>query len=216
MEKLLEWIKNNVKEDADVGEAEKLVQGLVKLPESREEAAKLLDENKTLKAELDARISKSVDNAIERYEEKKLPEKEKELQEKIRKELNPEETEEQKRIRELQEKLQAMETKEQTEQRKAQLRAKAKELGFDPIKAERYAAFGEDAEKILEEDAEWFKSSINSGIEKTIKERFGGKVPEAPKEKTENTISRKEFEQLTPQEQANWVKDGGTVVNEGE
>ncbi len=216
MEQLLEWIKNNAAEGANVEEAEKLVQGLTKLPENREEAAKLLDEDKTLKSELDARISKSVDNAIERYEQNKLPEKEKELRDKVQKELNPEETEEQRKIRELNEKLEAMESKEQTEQRKAQLRTKAKELGFDPIKAERYAAFGEDAEKVLEEDAEWFKSSINNEVEKSIKERYGGKVPEAPKEKTENTMGRSEFEQMAPQEKHAFVKDGGTVVNEGE
>lgn len=212
---LMEWIEKNAAEGADLQEAKKLVEGMPKLPQSKEEAAKVVEDNQYIKSELDSRISKSVDNALKKFEETKLPEREKEIRERVQKELNPEETPEQKRVRELEEKLQNYDKERQTEKRKAELREKAKELGFDPLKAERYAAFGEDAEAELEKDVNELQTQINSKLEEEIKKRYGGKEPEAPPEKNENSISRAEFEKMSPKDQMKLVKDGGQVL-EGE
>lgn len=192
---LMEWIEKNAAEGANLEEAKKLVEG-ANLPQSKEEAAKLVEDNQYIKSELDSRVSKSVENATERFKENKLPDILKEEREKIRQELNPEETEEQKRIRELQEKVQSFETEKQREQRKAQLREKAKELGYDPLKAERYVAFGDDADKMLEQDAKEFQSTIDTKVNEYIKQKYGGKPPEAPTEKGENAMSRSQFEDL--------------------
>lgn len=211
---ILEWIEKNAAEGADLQEAKKLVEGLKKMPESREEAAKLVEENQHIKAELDSRISKSVDNSLKKYEESKLPEKEKEIRERVQKELNPEETPEQKELRELKEWKQQQEQREKRLAKENELMEKAKELGFDPLKAKRYAAFGDDADKILEQDVKDFQDQINSKVDEQIKQRYGGKPPEAPPEKDEKAISRKEFEAKPPKEQMEFVKSGGEVADE--
>jgi len=188
MEKLIKWIEENSADGAKLEEAKQLVQELDVTPKSREEAAKLIDSNQHIKSELDSRISKSVDNATEKFKESKLPEILEEEREKIRKELNPEETPEQKEIRELRERLNKQESVVQTEQRKAELRAKAKEIGIDPLRAERYVAYGDDAEKMLTEDAELLQTQINQRIEDEIKKRYGGAPPLKGDEKPANQL----------------------------
>lgn len=202
---LMEWIEKNAAEGANLEEAKKLVEG-ANLPQSKEDAAKLVEDNQYLKSELDSRVSKSVENATERFKENKLPDILKEEREKIRQELNPEETEEQKRIRELQEKVQSFETEKQKEQRKAQLREKAKELGYDPLDAENYVAFGDKAEEMLEKHSKKFQSTVDTKVNEYIKQKYGGKPPEAPTEKSENAMSRSQFEGLNPDKKMEFMR----------
>ena len=175
MEKLLAWLKENLKDGVNFDEAKTLVDELI--PQSKEDAEKLIDSNKALKSEIDSRISRSVDNALERYREKKEPELEKTIRERVQKELNPEETPEQKRIRELEEKLNTVERREQLETRRAGLRKKAAEIGYDPLMAEQFAAFGDDAESALIKNHEYIQGFIKTGLETETKKRFGGQPP---------------------------------------
>ena len=178
MKELLKWIEKNSKEGVDLKEAQELVSSLQINIDSREKAADFIDQNSHVKAELDSRISKSVDNALERFKENKLPGMIEEEKEKIRKELNPEETPEQKKIRELEERLKLKDEKDMVEQKKAELRQKAKDIDFDPLKAERYHVYGEEAEKMLMEDVEFFNNSIKEKVDSVIKNKYGNRAPE--------------------------------------
>lgn len=184
MEKLIKWIEKNSAEGADIQEAKKLVEDVAVSIQSREDADKFIESNKFVKAELDSKISKSVENAIERFKETKLPSMLESEKEKIRKELNPEETPEQKRIRELEQKIQAQEERENNESRKSYLRNKAKEINFDPIRAERYSVYGDDAEKILLEDVEFFQTHIKTQVETELKNKYGNKPPVVGSQRT--------------------------------
>lgn len=114
--------------------------------------------------------------ALKNFQEKKLPDILKAEREKLVKELHPEETPEQKRIRELEEKLSEKDRREAAENKKAALRKKAGELGYDITKAERLAAL-EDADDVLADfaadRAELLKKIED--LEKQIK--FGARPP---------------------------------------
>lgn len=213
MSDILEFIEKNA-EGVDLEEAKKLVSGYIKKPDNKEEAEKMIEEVQQIKSVLDSRISKSVEHATERFKESKLPEILKEEKEKIRAELQPQETEEQKRIRELQEKISSFEKEKQIESKKAELRAKAKELGFDPLKAERYAVYGDEATDILSKDVEDINGLVNSKVEEMIKTKYGGHAPDAPGEKKQNTMLRSEFEKLSPAEQMEKAKAKIKLIDE--
>jgi len=108
---------------------------------------------------------------IEKYETEKLPDIKKTYREEVIKEINPTETEEQARIRELEEKILLSEKNEAMNATKAALRSKAKEIGFDVSRADRYAAYGENAESIMIEDAEFIKTSVAMAIDSKTKDK---------------------------------------------
>lgn len=179
---ILEWIEKNMAEGADLEEAKKLVKG-TNLPQSKEDAAKLVESNQFLKSELDSRVSKSVENATERFKENKLPDILKEEREKIRKELNPEETPEQKRIRELEEKLGEKDKIEQLNQKKLELREKAKAyaeekgIQYDVTKAEKFAQFGDDAEQVMQDSIDYIDSYSKGLLDSKLKDTYRGNIP---------------------------------------
>src|SRR5678815_787768 len=124
---LVGWAKAHAKEDANVAEFEELVSKAAP-PDDAKQAIDYIRAIPSLRSAYDAALNTEYNRAVKKYEEEKLPEKEKELRESIRKELNPTETEEQKQIRELREKLEAKEKAEALTERKEALRAKAKDL----------------------------------------------------------------------------------------
>jgi hypothetical protein len=173
---LIDWIEANAKEGADISEAKGMIKEMDVLSTivGAEKAVDFIKSNPELRKGLDSEVSRAVKSHDERFMETKLPEILKEERSKINAELNPKETPEQKRIRELEERIKAQDEKEILMQRKAALREKAKELEYDPIRAERFAAYGDEAEKMLEEDAEWIKSTFDSRLSKQLTERVGG------------------------------------------
>lgn len=178
MDKALKWVKDNVKDGVDTAEFEKMLSGsFVPADMKKDDALKFIRENAALNSAHDAAILQAIKTHDEKFESEKLPKiikaKEKELREQINKELNPEETPEQKQIRELREQLEGMAKEKANVELKDSLRAKAKELGFDMSKAERYYVYGDKALDVLQEDAEWFKTQINTETEAQIKARFG-------------------------------------------
>ena len=173
---LVGWAKANAKEDANVAEFEELVSKAAP-PDDAKQAIDYIRAVPSLRSAFDAALNKEFDRATEKYEKEKLPEKEKELRESIRKELNPTETEEQKQIRELREKLEAKERAEEVAQRKDALRAKAKEYGVDPDIAADFALYGDEAENFLKRHAEWHKKELDAVKAETAKTAYGNKPP---------------------------------------
>jgi nucleotide-binding universal stress UspA family protein len=184
---LIDWIKENVKEGANLAEAEELYQKENPLQriETVEEALSLIKENKTLLKALDHETSKRVDNALERFQENRLPEILKSKEEEIIKSLNPEETPEQKRIRELEEKVKSAEQKEAMQKRRQELREKAKayaeEKGvkFDPSRAEVFASLGDDAENLVIDTIDYFGSYAKEVTDSALKSAYKGGAPKA-------------------------------------
>lgn len=173
---LVGWAKAHAKEDANVAEFEELVSKAAP-PDDAKQAVEYIRAIPSLRSAYDAALNTEYNRAVKKYEEEKLPEKEKELREAIRKELNPDETPEQKQIRELREKLEAKERAEAISERKEALRAKAKDYGIDPEVAADYASYGDDAENVLKRHAEWHKKELDAVKEQSSKAAFGNKTP---------------------------------------
>lgn len=175
---LVGWAKAHAKEDANVAEFEELVSKAAP-PDDAKQAIDYIRAIPSLRSAYDAALNTEYNRAVKKYEEEKLPEKEKELRESIRKELNPTETEDQKQIRELREKLEAKEKAEALTERKEALRAKAKDFGVDPDIAADFALYGDDGETYLKRHAEWHKKELDAIKAETAKGAFGNRTPQA-------------------------------------
>ena len=114
----------------------------------------------------------------ESFRKEKLPELEKELREKIMNEMNPQESEADRRLRAIEEELERSKKELATKALQEQLRKKAAEIGFDVARADRYAVYGDKAEDMLVQDNEYIQSLVSSEVDKTIKTKF---VPQQPK-----------------------------------
>lgn len=215
---LIEWIKKNVKEGVNVTEAENLLQAENPLNkvQTKEEALRLIEDTPFFRSAFDSEISKKVEGALKKYEETKLPDIVKSREAEIRAELNPQETPEQKRIRELEEKIKQADNERQTESLKSSLRTKAKEIGMDPIKAERYAVYGDQAEKFMAEDFKMISEQVTIQLDGEIKKRYGGEAPKGQQRQADDgkMMSRKEFESQSPQSQMTFMKEGGKLLDE--
>lgn len=173
---LVGWAKAHAKDDANVAAFEELVYKAAP-PDDAKQAVEYIRGIPSLRSAFDAALNREFDRATEKYEKEKLPEKEKQLRESIRKELNPDESPEQKQIRELREKLESKERAEAIAEKKEALRAKAKEFGYDPDLAADYAHFGDHAEDILKRHAEMHKKELDAVKEQSAKAVFGNKPP---------------------------------------
>lgn len=203
MDDLLEWIKANAKDDADISEAEKLVSSYSEVtPERAAELAK----DKEMKRVIDAEISRAVERHDERFREEKLPKILDEERDKIRREVNPEETQEQKAVRELQEKLANMEQEKSKVERREQLRQKAKELGVDeiglsPDDVDAFADLGDSAPEVLESFIDRTKKAWNDSLDREVKKRYSnGKPPQGG--------DSKGVEQMSVDEQMAYARRG--------
>lgn len=208
---LVGWAKAHAKEDANVAEFEELVSKAAP-PDDAKQAVEYIRAIPSLRSAFDAALNKEFDRATEKYEKEKLPEKEKELREAIRKELNPDETPEQKQIRELREKLEAKEKAEALTERKEALRAKAKEYGVDPDIAADFALYGDEAENFLKRHAEWHKKELDAVKEQASKAAFGNKTPTGGS--SSNARPQAEIDAMTPKERSAFFANGGTPLVE--
>lgn len=209
MEELIKWIKANIKDGVDISQAETLAKGLNPLSgvDSIEKAAEFIKKTDVLQRAFDSLQSKAAAAHDEKFRAEKLPLLLKEHEEKIRKELNPEETEEQKMIREQQERIKALEAKDQRTALESQLREKAKEIGYIGS-PERFAIYGEDAIKQLESEAARIKTAIDERVSSDIKKLYGDvKPPQTNQTDPSKTITRDAYDSMSPIEQANMPKD---------
>ena len=212
---LLDWIKANVKDGADIAEAEKLIKDLdpMKNVKTQEDALSFIDRNQLFKSALDAETSRRIDRHDDRFKADKLPDILKSERDKILKELNPEMTEEQKRIAELEARLAQKDKAEAMNTLKSKLRQKAKDLGYDPLRAEKLAVYGDEAEKMLDDEVKYFETSINTALEKKVKGQFTPQDPNRNQSDPAKVMSRADFDNKTPVQKAEWLKNGGKVTD---
>lgn len=197
-EKVIEWIKANAAEGADIAELEAMLpntEAILQVPEIR--------------SALDSAVSKAVQSHDKRFTDEKLPTLLDEERAKIRAELNPEETAEQKRIRELEERLQKADRERETRERRDKLRKKASELGISeigltPDDVETFVAFGDDAETTLEAYVGRTKEAMTSQLDNLLKERFGDNAP--PRKGPEDDADEKHGEEYVAERmQGSWL-----------
>ena len=92
-------------------------------------------------------------------------------------ELNPKETPEQKKIRELEANAEKRDKKDADNDLKDQLRKKAAELKYDPLRAERFSVHGESALAELETEAKFLADTIKLQVDIELKNRFKTGAP---------------------------------------
>ena len=175
---IMEWIKANSKEGANVAEVEELVnnstfEGI----KTKEQAMDFIGKNQVFKSANDSMISTAVNSHDDKFKETKLPDLIKAEREKIQAELNPAETDEQKRIKELEDRLKASDNAKILEDRKSELRVKASELKYDTVRAERFASFGDKAVEMLVNDSEYWNGQIDTRVKESVKGTLSGTPP---------------------------------------
>ena len=157
MEELLKLIKANMKDGADIIAIEALVKGLNPLAgvTTVEEAKEFIRKNDILNKANDSNVSIAVKSHDDKFAAEKLPRLLKIEGDKIRKEINPTESKEQKTIREQKERIDALEANGKRSELKTSLLNQATEIGYggdvdlfiglgdkagDSLKAEKPAA----------------------------------------------------------------------------
>ena len=215
MSKLLDWIKANSKEGANIAEAEELVQkGTFDGITTKEQAIDFIGKNAAFKSAADSLISTAVSNHDEKFKAEKLPALIEEEKKKIQKELNPDETPEQKRIRELEEGIKARDQKDAIADRKSLLRTKAAELKADPLWAEKYYIYGDDAEKMMIAEHTDRQKSITDAVEAAKKDIYGNnQPPTGPEIPEDKIIKRDAFDQMSASDRMGAIKSGKVVID---
>jgi len=214
MKDLLKLIKANMKEGADIAEIETLLKGLNPLDgiDSTEKAIEFINKTDILNRAKDSIISTAVKSHDDKCTDEKLPRLLKAEREKAIKELNPEETAEQKTIREQKERIDALEAKGNMSALKSSLQAKASELGYSGD-VELFLGLGDQAESYLEKEAKRFKTAIDERVRKDIKELYGDTKPKTSEVDPAKAMSRADYESLHPIEQANINLSEVTLVD---
>ena len=170
-EKLLEWIKAHMAEGTDVAEVEALLPTLESILGSKE-----------VISALDSLVSKAVTSHDERYTAETLPGLMEAERAKVRAELNPEETPDQKRIRELEESNATKDAAASLRDRTDTMRTKAAELKVDtfgllPDDMTALAGLGDKAETVLETFVGRLNETFTKAVDAKVKERFAPVKP---------------------------------------
>jgi hypothetical protein len=161
-------------------EARQALEGLdpFKGIQDAEGAVDFIRSNEKLKRGYDKIAQQAVESHKRKFEEEKLPELRNAWKDEVRRELNPEETPEQKRLRELEEQLRQRDEKERRYQLKDKLRAKAKELGFDEELAEQFVYMQtDDHDAVLSTFAERTRALAEKMADEEINKRWPTKTP---------------------------------------
>ena len=214
-----DWITENatLKDTAKIEDLDKLVGDLdhMKNVTTIDEAKAFILRSDILKRALDQETTARVEAHDRNFKEKELPKLEKEITDKVNAELNPAETPKDKTIRELMEKDIARDKKEATADLKKSLREKASDLGYDPIKAERYHVYGDTALSVMEKEITENKKYIETEVDKLSKERFKGQP--APKGgdpiDPEKVIKRTDYDALSPKDRTEFLHGGGKLID---
>jgi len=180
MSVILDWVKDNAKDGANLAEFEDILSGkTIDSIDSKEKALKLFYENKLMKAAFDSEISKKVQNHDDRFREEKLPGLLEAERERLRSELNPQETPEQREMRELRSEMAKIKAERDMATLKDKLRARAKDLNYDPERAAKLAIIGDfdKANSMMEEQAEYLKTALDTERTKIVNQRLGGEAP---------------------------------------
>ena len=172
-DKVVEWVKANAAEGADVEEFVKMLPRAVDLYKSDDE----------FHSQVDRMVNERIEAHDKRFTEEKLPGILEQEREKVRKEINPEETAEQKRIRELEERIAQADRQAKQRELRDGLRKKASELGvtefgLQPDDVEPFVAFGDDAPVVLETFVNKVKENFTTTLDSKLKEKFNAPEPE--------------------------------------
>lgn len=214
MPDLIDWIKSNAREGANIAEAEEMVNriDLNKAITNKDQALDFMRGNDYFKSALDSETSKRVDKFRDETMPLRLEEQKKSMRDEILKELNPDETPEQKEIRELKEwKNQQLEN-QRREGVKSELKEIAKKYGVNEKLAERYAYYGEEAKSMFESDAKLYQESFKSALDSEIKNRFGNQSPQQTVVKDPSKVmAHADFDRLSPSSKMDFIRGGGQV-----
>jgi len=177
---LLDWIKANVREGANLAEIEELLAGnTIDGIDSKEKAMKLLYEQKMMKAAFDSEISKKIANHDDRFMEEKLPSLLEQERERLRSEMNPELTPEQRELKEIKAQMAKIVSEKNMVDLRERLREKAKTINYDPDRAAKLAILGDfdKASEMMEEQATYLQATLDAERTKLVNERLGGNPP---------------------------------------
>lgn len=197
----LQEIREYLKQNADNEEVKAFLAEL-KTP-SLDEIKQFLAEDEEGRKWLQAEKDRAVSKGIETWKQKTLPSILDEEREKIRKELNPEETPEQKELRELKEQFE----KERRERQRAELRARARDLAQEKGLPSALVDYfiGEDEHSTLENlsrlEQTW-SQAVQEAKESVFKQ--SGRTPHPPSGGSKR-FTREQIEKMTPEElDKNW------------
>ena len=200
-------MKANVRSDSNMAEFEELVKPF-NIPDSQPEALNWIRNIPSLRSVLDAEKNREYDRAIEKYKAEKLPETEKALRDSIYKELHPEETPEQKRIRELEEKLNAKDISEKKTMRENEIVKLSNDYGIDPRVAVAFAINAEKPEESVKSLADYIKSREDAIKNQTAQTMYAGKPP------VQGSGTIKSVKDMTPDEAMQYAKLGAAQLAE--
>jgi DNA polymerase III delta prime subunit len=219
---IIDWIKANAKEGANIQEAETLVKDLDPLKNITDQSGALdfINRNPVFKSALDSETSRRVENHDKNFMEIKFPGLIKQEREKIQKELNPDMTDEQKRIAELEKTIQQQNEKTKINEAKSFLRMKAAEIGKEkgvelPVDlAESFYIYGDQAENQLINTIDFASNYGKSLVEQKLKDTYGnGKPPARTTTNPEKTITRAALDAMPLNERAGFFENGGQVID---
>lgn len=212
---LLDWVKANAKEGTNFAEFEELegkntFEGI----KSKEMALEIIKKTPFFNSALDSEVNTRISTHDDKFRSEKLPTLLEAEREKIKNELNPPTTEEQKKIAEMQKTIDALSSKDKRIELESALKSKAKEFGFPVERAARFAVYGDRAESELKAEAEFYKTHIQTGVESRVKELYGDvKPPKQSSSDSANTMSRADFANLSPEGKRKFaVEDGGIIT----
>lgn len=152
--------------------------------------------------------------ALKNFQDRKLPEILKAEADKVRAEFKPkDETPEQKELREMREWKKQVEAEKVAEARKDKLRKKAAEMKYDPLKAERLYALGDDAETVLAELAKDVADRDAKIAELEAKIKYGDKAPPAGTPSA-NSITMDAFEKMDAKAKAAFMAKPGATIRD--
>lgn len=155
-----------------------------------------------------------VEARFRNFEETELAKRLEAEREKVRDEFKPkDETPEQKELREMREWKKQVEAEKVAEARKDKLRKKAAEMKYDPLKAERLYALGDDAESVLAELAKDVADRDAKIAELEAKIKYGDKAPPAGTPSA-NSITMDAFEKMDAKAKAAFMAKPGATIRD--
>ena len=214
MEELLKLIKANMKEGADIAAIETLAKGLDVLAgvKTVDDAKEFIRKNDLLNKANDSNVSIAVQSHDDKFTKDKLPGLLKEEREKTIKEVNPEESKDQKIIREQKERIDALEATGKRSDLKTTLLSQAKELGYSG-NVDLFLGHGEKAGDFLKSEAKRFKTAVDERVSSDIKKLYGDIKPKTSEVSTAKTMKKAEFDQLDQKQKTDFIRtEKGVVV----
>jgi hypothetical protein len=178
---LREIVESYAREDADLSELDEQLGAYVNLSElTKDNFIKTLKKVPNAISAYDSVNRSSVETGVENFKNGKMQEEWKAREEKLRQELNPEESEAAKVAREFNEFKANVENEKKLALLKDRLSDKAKELEFpDPMLIRDFAGLGDNAEEVAGKFIELFKTTLNESLSKEIKGKFNKEAPKS-------------------------------------